>query len=62
MHLQTCAEKRDCFAKHQPGVAGCGWLQPEAWCRMKSDRSLNTLSDRSHFILQLPSGRNFLST
>ena len=18
----------DCFAKHQPGVAGCGWLQP----------------------------------
>ena len=29
---------------------------PEASCRMKSDRSLNTLSDRSDFILQLPSG------
>ena len=27
-NVQTCAEKRDCFAKHQPGVAGCGWLQP----------------------------------
>ena len=26
--VQTCAEKRDCFAKHQPGVAGFGWLQP----------------------------------
>ena len=26
-YVQTCAEKRDCFAKHQPGVAGCGWLQ-----------------------------------
>ena len=26
--VQTCAEKRDCFAKHQPGVAGCGWVQP----------------------------------
>ena len=26
--VQTCAEKRDCFAKHQPGVAGYGWLQP----------------------------------
>ena len=26
--VQTCAEKRDCFAKHQPGVAGCGWRQP----------------------------------
>ena len=26
-NLQSCAEKRDCFAKHQPGVAGCGWLQ-----------------------------------
>ena len=25
--LQSCAEKRNCFAKHQPGVAGCGWLQ-----------------------------------
>ena len=25
--VQACAEKRDCFAKHQPGVAGCGWLQ-----------------------------------
>ena len=25
--VQTCAEKRDCFANHQPGVAGCGWLQ-----------------------------------
>ena len=21
-------KKRDCFVKHQPGVAGCGWLQP----------------------------------
>ena len=21
-------KKRDCFAKHQSGVAGCGWLQP----------------------------------
>ena len=20
--------KKDCFAKHQPGVAGCDWLQP----------------------------------
>ena len=28
LELQACAEKRDCFAKHQPGVAGCGWLQP----------------------------------
>ena len=27
-HIQSCAEKRDCFAKHQPGMAGCGWLQP----------------------------------
>ena len=27
----------------------------EACCRMKYDRSLNTLSDRSDFILQLPS-------
>ena len=26
--LQSCAEKKDCFAKHQPGVGGCGWLQP----------------------------------
>ena len=26
--IQSCAEKRDCFVKHQPGVAGCGWLQP----------------------------------
>ena len=25
--IQTCAEKRDCFVKHQPGMAGCGWLQ-----------------------------------
>ena len=25
--LQSCAEKRNCFAKQQPGVAGCGWLQ-----------------------------------
>ena len=25
--IQACAEKRDCFAKHQPGVAGCGWLK-----------------------------------
>ena len=24
----TCAEKWDCFAKHQPGVAACGRLQP----------------------------------
>ena len=23
VELQSCAEKRDCFAKHQPGVAGC---------------------------------------
>ena len=28
VHVQSCAEKKDCFAKHQPGVAGCGWLQP----------------------------------
>ena len=28
LYVQTCAEKRDCFAKHQPGMAGCGWLQP----------------------------------
>ena len=27
-HIQSCAEKRDCFVKHQPGVAGSGWLQP----------------------------------
>ena len=27
-NIQSCAEKRNCFAKHQPGVAGCGWLQP----------------------------------
>ena len=26
--IQSCAEKRDCFAKHQPGVADYGWLQP----------------------------------
>ena len=26
-NVQTCAEKKGCFAKHQPGVAGCGWLQ-----------------------------------
>ena len=25
-YLQSCAEKSDCFVKHQPGVAGCGWL------------------------------------
>ena len=25
--LQSCAVKRNCFAKHQPDVAGCGWLQ-----------------------------------
>ena len=30
--IQASAEKRDCFAKHQPGIAGCGmagcgWLQ-----------------------------------
>ena len=28
LQVQSCAEKRDCFAKHLPGVAGCGWLQP----------------------------------
>ena len=27
-HVQSCAEKRNCLAKHQPGVAGCGWLKP----------------------------------
>ena len=27
VQIQSCAEKRDCFAKHQPGMAGCGWLQ-----------------------------------
>ena len=27
-YVQSCAEKKDCFAKHQPGVAGSGWLQP----------------------------------
>ena len=27
--VQTCAEKRDFFAKRQPGVAGCSWLQPD---------------------------------
>ena len=26
--VQTCAEKRYCFAEHQPSVARCGWLQP----------------------------------
>ena len=26
--IQACAEKKDCFAKPQPGVAGCGRLQP----------------------------------
>ena len=26
--VQTCAEKKDCFAKQQPSVAGRGWLQP----------------------------------
>ena len=26
--IQCCAEKKDCFANHQPSVAGCGWLQP----------------------------------
>ena len=26
-HVQSCAEKKDCFAKDQPGVGGCGWLQ-----------------------------------
>ena len=37
--LQRCAEKRDCFAKHQPGVAGCGrlWL---AAGRQKLSRNL----------------------
>ena len=38
-HIQSCAEKRDCFAKHQPGVAGCGWLQP----------GRNFLSTKLHF-------------
>ena len=27
LYLQTCAEKRGCFAKHQPCVAGRGWQQ-----------------------------------
>ena len=27
-HIQSRAEKRDWFAKHQLGMAGCGWLQP----------------------------------
>ena len=27
-YVQSYAEKRDCFVKHQPVVAGCGWLQP----------------------------------
>ena len=27
-YIQSCAEKRNCFAKHQPGVAGFGWMQP----------------------------------
>ena len=27
-YVQSCAEKRNCFAKQQPDVAGCGWLQP----------------------------------
>ena len=26
--IQSCAEIRDCFVKHQPCMAGCGWLQP----------------------------------
>jgi len=26
-YVQSCAEKRDCFVKHQPGLAGYGWLQ-----------------------------------
>ena len=26
--VQKYAEKKDSFAKHQPGMAGCGWLQP----------------------------------
>ena len=26
-NICACAEKRDCFAKHQPGMVGCGWLQ-----------------------------------
>ena len=25
--IQSCAEKKNCFGKQQPGVAGCGWLQ-----------------------------------
>ena len=27
LSIQNCAEKRNCFSKHKPGVAGCGWLQ-----------------------------------
>ena len=26
--VQACAEKWKSFAKHQPGAAGCGWLEP----------------------------------
>ena len=25
--VQFCANKSDCFVKHQPGMAGCGWLE-----------------------------------
>ena len=39
VYVQACAEKTNCFAKRQPGVAGCGWLQP---CR-------NFLSTWRHF-------------
>ena len=24
--VQRCAEESDCFVKHQPGMAGLGWL------------------------------------
>ena len=26
VHVQRCAEESDCFVKHQPGMAGLGWL------------------------------------
>ena len=25
-YVQRCAEESDCFVKHQPGMAGLGWL------------------------------------
>ena len=28
LYIHGCAEKKDCLAKHQSGMAGCGWLQP----------------------------------